>query len=75
MQQVRKESTKALAKTKSRYQKTLRDLEKKEKTAEGKIKRLIGKSDLAWGDFRKGLARAASDIDRAVKKALSEFKK
>ena len=73
--EARKESNLAIRKVQSKYNSLLRGLERRGKKIELRFRLLASKTDLAFSDFRLGLSRAALDINRAVKKAVNEFRR
>jgi hypothetical protein len=75
IREARKESNQAIRAVQSKYNVLLRGLERQGKKLELRFRLLANKTDLAFSDFRLGLSRAGLDINRAVKKAVSEFRK
>jgi hypothetical protein len=53
----------------------IKDLQKRRNKLEREFKKLTSKTDLAMSDFRKGLTKAARDVERAAKAAIAEFRK
>ena len=74
IREARRESNQAIRKVQRKYNGLLRGLERQGKKIELRFRLLANKTDLAFGDFRLGLSRAALDVNRAVKKAISEFR-
>lgn len=75
IREARRESNRAIRKVQSKYNGLLRGLERQGKKIELRFRLLANKTDLAFSDFRLGLSRAAIDVNQAVKKAVSEFRK
>lgn len=75
IREARRESNQAIRKVQNKYNTLLRGLERRGKKIELRFRLLASKTDLAFNDFRLGLSRAALDVNRAVKKAVSEFRK
>lgn len=73
--EAKREGTRLFALTKKKYAKSLRDLDRQRQRLRADLKKLAGRSDLAWGDVKRGFKAAARDVDRAVKKAVLDFKK
>ena len=73
--EAKREGTRLFSLTKKKYAKSLRDLERQREKLRSDLKKLAGRSDLAWGDVKRGFKAAARNVDRAVKKAVTDFRK
>ncbi|MCC6273006.1 MAG: hypothetical protein IT572_06025 [Deltaproteobacteria bacterium] len=73
--EAKREGSRIFSLSKRQYENSLRDLDRQRKKLQGDLHRLAGRSDLAWTDVKKGFKAAAKDVDRAVKRAVADFKR
>ena len=72
--QIGRKAQKAVAATEKEYNKQLRDLRRKHASVEKKLGTLIGKSDEAFHEMKKGFESAAKEVANAVTKASRQFR-
>lgn len=73
--EAKREGRRLFSLSKRQYETSLRDLERQRKKLQSDLRRLAGRGDLAWTDVKKGFKAAAKDVDRAVKRAVADFKR
>jgi hypothetical protein len=72
--EAKRESSRLFSLSKRRYQKALRDLERKRRELDKNLQQFGTRSDLAWHDVKSGFRAAAKRVDHAVTKAMAELR-